>query len=297
MNDFFIDETNEVCQLYTILRDNSEKIDCRNFTNKLWKQTSDYVGKDLRYNSKSQFHQSFWEMYLIATLLEKGFPVVKRQYKRFQSKGPDVQVAGSPVVWFEAIAVEAGSGRDAVRDLDIESKIARNLLQDMDKILLRLIAGIYKKNEKYNTYRKDSVVKKDEPFIIALNAALVPSIQILDLLNLPCIVKSVFSVGNEVEVFNVGKRTVVDRYNEYQDRVVKVNGTPMPTNFFEDQISKGISAILYSTANVSAYRKLGCDFKLIHNPKAINPIPRGFLNFGSEYWRENDQLICKKYSE
>ena len=67
-----------------------------------------------------QFHQCFWEMYLIAALLEQGFPVVERENKRYKKEGPDVQV-GNLSVWFEAIAVTAGSGLDPVKNiLDIE---------------------------------------------------------------------------------------------------------------------------------------------------------------------------------
>lgn len=57
----------------------------------------------------------------------------------------------------------------------------------------------------------------------------------------------------------------------------------------------GISAVLYSTAHVFAYRKLGTGFKLVHNPKTRAPIPKGFLKIGSEYWMEEDKLICKQY--
>ncbi len=292
MSNFFTDGAVN-SQLYKYLRDDLGKqaSDARAFTNKLWEYTFDYVDLDLQTNAREQFHQCFWEMYLIATLLEKGFPVIKREYRCYKRKGPDVQV-GNLTAWLEAIAVTPGKGPDAVQELEPDSEFAVDVPQD--KIKMRLTAGIQEKYSKYKAYEKKGIVKQNEPFIIAINAALVTHVQVLEL-TVPWIVKSLFPIGHEVLQLNVGTRKVVDQYHDYQEYIVKQKGTRIPTIFFEQAESEGISAVLYSTAHVFAYRKLGAGFKLVHNPKARAPIPKGFLKFGSEYWMEEDKLICKQY--
>jgi hypothetical protein len=294
MSDFFLDGS-VGNRLYRYLIDDSiqQACDARSFTNKLWECTSSYVGRDLQTNAKEQFHPCFWEMYLIAALLEQGFPVVKRGRRRCKRKGPDVQV-GNLSAWFEAIAVTAGSGLDAVQELDPHSEVAIDVPQD--KIKLRLMAAIQEKHSKYQTYRKNEIVKQGEPFIIALNAALIPHVQVLEL-TVPWIVKALFPIGHEVLQLNLNTRKVVDQYHDYQECVVKEKGTQIPTTFFEQPESEGISAVLYSTAHVFAYRELGADFKLVHNPQAATPLSKGFLKVGTEYWVEGDQLFCQEYSE
>ncbi len=293
MNNFFLDGTSSD-PLYRQLRDDSGTIvfEAREFTNDLWKCTSDYVDLDIKTSARDQFHSRFWEMYLIATLRKRGFPVVKREFRRFKSKGPDIQV-GNVITWFEAIAVIAGNGPDAVPEINQRSKVAPDVSQS--KIMLRLTAGLQVKNDQYRKYRHDNIIKENEPFIIALNAALIPHLHHALDLHIPWIVKSVFLIGHEVLQLKKGK--VVGNYHQFQDAIVKENGTPIEKNFFEQPESKGVSAVLYSTANVSGYRDLGNDFILVHNPNARAPIPRGFLPFGSEYWLENNDLICKIHTE
>ena len=294
MSDFFIGGTVDN-PLYRYLRDDfvQQACDARSFTNKLWESTSSYLDLDLQTNAKKQFHQCFWEMYLTAALLEQGFPVVERESRRCKRKGPDVQL-GNLDAWFEAIAVTAGSGSDAIQELEPESNIAIDVPQD--KIKLRLMAAIREKHLKYQTYKENGIVKQGEPFIIALNAALIPHVQAVEL-TVPWIVKSLFPIGHQVLQFNIRTRNVVDQYHDYQEYVVKEKGTQIPTTFFEQPGSEGISAVLYSTAHVFAYRKLGADFKLVHNPQADAPIPKQFLKVGTEYWLEGDKLFWKEYSQ
>jgi len=292
LSDFFINSIDDRdSDLHKFVRDDC---DARTFTNNLWERTSDYLDKDLQTNARSQFHNSFWEMYLVATLLEYDFPVVTRENRRSTKKigSPDVQV-GNVIAWFEAITVSAGSNLDEVSELNPKSKVAKDVPQD--KIKMRLTHAIQCKNKTHQTYIRNEVVKEGEPFIIALNASQIPHTLIE--LSIPWIVKALFGIGHEVLQFDRNTKEVEDQYHNYQGFAKKENGTQIPMNFFEEPDSRGISAILYSTANVFAYRKLGSDFVVVHNPQATAPIRKGFLKVGTEYWVEEDQLFHQDHNK
>ncbi len=71
----------------------------------------------------------------------------------------------------------------------------------------------------------------------------------------------------------------------------------IPTTFVEREVSRGISAVVYSTAEGFNWNGvLGGDLTLIHNPLAISPLPRGFLGVGHEWWRDGDQLVRQDHS-
>jgi len=167
---------------YMHLRDalGQKAYDARAFTNSLWERTIGYVDPDIQKKAEEQFHPRFWEMYLAATLLEQGFPVMGRERRRFRTKGPDVQI-GNLDAWLEAIAVTAGTGLNTVQEFDPESKIAINMLNLQDKVKLRLTSAIHDKHQKYQTYKKNGIVKEGEPFIIAVNSALIPPVQTVEL--------------------------------------------------------------------------------------------------------------------
>lgn len=287
MNNFFSSKIAED-RLYSHLRDSTEQQsrNAKDFTNQLWLRTADYVDLELLTEASKQFHPRFWEMYLIAALLEHGFPVIPRKERKFQKKGPDIQV-GCVYAWIEAIAVSSGTTSEAVPELNSETKFATNLPQD--KIKLRLTTAIQKKYARYQAYLREGIVKQGEPFIIALNAALVPHLQIVEL-SVPWIVKAVFPIGHEVLRFSPDNRSILEQYHTCQNYAVKGDGIRIPTTFFQQAESKGISAILYSNAHAFGYKRLGCDFKLVHNPQASVPLSRGFLKVGTEYWMEGDQL-------
>jgi len=111
------------------------------------------------------------------------------------------------------------------------------------------------------------------------------------------IVRTVFPFGHEVLQFNMDTKKVTEQYHNYQGSILKKEGSPILTTFFEQPESGGITAVLYSIAHAFAYRKLGGDFKLIHNPQATAPLPKGFLKVGTEYWVEGDQICCQEYSQ
>lgn len=251
----------------------------------LWSTTAPFSDPRLPQRARQDFHSSYWELLLAASLIDAGLPVARRNRRRHRSKGPDIQVGDKPVkAWVEATAVTAGQGADLV-------PAAGNRIRTVpdDAIKLRLLAAVHEKHEKYKHYLTRGVVQAGEPYIIAINAALVPS-AFLEL-TIPRIVRCLFPFGHEVLELNLAAKAITGSHHEYSDSVTKASGAPVSTDAFERSDYAGISAVLYSSANVwNPVPVLGGDLILVHNPFAASPVPRGFLPKGIEYWKESGQL-------
>ena len=120
----------------------------REFLEKLWERTSEYVDSDLPDKATRQFHQCFWEMYLAATLLDLRLRLVPRAARKKRDAGPDLQVGSN--VWLEAIAVTEGTGPDAVATapIGVASQVPDNQMK------LRLISGVDEKRGKFERYEQ-----------------------------------------------------------------------------------------------------------------------------------------------
>jgi hypothetical protein len=257
----------------------------RDLIDSLWRQTAAYLERGIPNRMRFEFHACFWEMYLAAILLDHQLQVVSREKRSHSSKGPDIQV-GNVDAWFEAIAAAAGEGPDAVPGYSF-GKVAR--VPD-EQFKLRLMGAIQTKFLIYQSYLSKGWVKESEPFVIAVNAGDIPHVH--QELPLPRIISAVFPFGYEVVRFDVQTNAYVDSHFTHQGDVRKKSGASVPTTYFEQEPSRGISAIVYATADAFNCRGMpGADFILTHNPLATAPLPRGFLPVGRECWRDGKELV------
>jgi hypothetical protein len=82
----------------------------------------------------------------------------------------------------------------------------------------------------------------------------------------------------------------------FRGAINKKNGSPITTDVFVTKEAEYVSAVLYNPHHfVNSLRMNGSVFRLIHNPNALNPIPRGLLQFGIEAWVEGDNLHFKDW--
>jgi hypothetical protein len=135
----------------------------REFTNELWNQTAPFLDPELQRRAEAQFHQSFWEMYLVAAVLDLGLPVRPRCERRFANRGPDLQI-GDVAAWIEAVAVTPSVGDDAVPTAELGK--VRSVPHD--GIKLRLLSGLSEKRRRYEDYRVGNVVRPGEPCVVAI---------------------------------------------------------------------------------------------------------------------------------
>lgn len=260
----------------------------RDFVEELWSRYEPYADAEFPALARTCFHPRFWEMYLGCSLLEGGRFVVPRERRRTIHKGPDLQLEND-AGWIEAIAVTPGEGADAVE----EGPSGKERSVPDDRIILRLLAGIGEKRRKYDGYLCGEVVRPNEPYVIAINAALVPSARSEQ--SIPRIVRAVYPFGYEQIHFDTRTLDAVGRSFQYRDTIYKLSGADVSTRIFEDPHFAGISGVLYSAVDVWNYPSpLAGDFVLVHNELATNPIPRGFLRAGLECWVENQTLTLSR---
>ena len=256
----------------------------REFLEKLWERTSEYVDSDLPDKATRQFHQCFWEMYLAATLLDLRLRLVPRAARKKRDAGPDLQVGSN--VWLEAIAVTEGTGPDAVATapIGVASQVPDNQMK------LRLISGVDEKRGKFERYEQIGIIGPDDVRIVALNATLVPPLHFE--WHPPRIVRALMEFGNPVLMLDRQTRNVVERTNEHQTAIKKLSGSEVGQGMFHDGTCRAVSACLYSVASFTYDREvLGCDFDMVHNPTATVPLPRGLVPRGKEHWTEGDELV------
>jgi len=282
--DGFFQSGNDCDPGYMNVRDLAHHSEDRVFVESLWQMYRPYADTNFRSDARHHFNEQFWEMYLGCTLLEHGFRISSGG-----SIGPEFySTIQHQRCWFEAIAPSAGCGPDAVPDVRYGAPVATQV--PADEIILRLRHGIHEKHQKYSHDCKAGVVVSDEPYIIGINSKRIRTI--LSDPEIPFIVKSVLPFGDLTVVIDIHEHRIVDSFHSHRDVITKQSGSPVSTDVFENPVYAGISAVLYSNVDAANYPDLfGADFKVVHNPMAANPIPRGILNFGVEYWVEDGELV------
>lgn len=286
MDGFFVEKSGKD-YLYNLIQDEiCIKNKCaKYYVNKLWEVSCLYLGDDLRSAAQDQFHQCFWEMYLVSVLLDLGLPLLAQSDRRCRGEGPDIQIGSNPSAWIEAIAPTRGDGQDAVPGHACDKVVE---VPD-EQFKLRLTAAISEKFRKYEKYTNKGIVSESEPFVIAINVGSIPYRH--QELNVPRVVSVLYGIGSQVVHLDPSTMQSVGSSYSQQSHVQKNNGVQIPATFFQGQHSCGISGILYSTVDPwNRPTRLGSDFLFIHNKNARNPLPCGFLKVGRECYVEGDQL-------
>src|SRR5437879_13909766 len=95
---------------YAAVRDCAHLAHIREQIERLWLIYEPYADKHFLDESRCQFHQRTWELYVGCTLIQHGFVP-----KKVSDEGPEFYVEiGGKKIWIEAIAPEPGQGPDAV---------------------------------------------------------------------------------------------------------------------------------------------------------------------------------------
>lgn len=260
------------------------------FVEGLWREAHQYVDPKIHTKLPNQFHQRFWELYLAASLLEAGLNL---QYKSVPD-GPDicVEVDDGLRIWVEAVTAAPGQGNDAVQEVKLGT--VRSVPDD--QIKLRLLNAFAGKSKKYQQYREKNWVGLEDPYIIAINAAQVPSARLE--LEIPRIIMSFLPFGFPVLHLSRETLEVTGTGYEYQGKVIKASGTEIETTSFLNPEYSGISAVIYSCVDAFNHpTEISQSLLLFHNPLATAPLPLGFLKKGQEYWVVGGHLKNKNWNQ
>ncbi len=276
MNSVF--EVNGTDEIYCTLKrsTNSQDQEARDFVERLWKEVHSYLDPDLLHELPNQFHQRFWEMYLAASMREAGLSLDQKKSR----DGPDICIkVGESRIWIEAVTASSGQGNDAVKKA--ECGVVRDVPDD--QIKLRLLNAFTEKTKKYKQYLEKNWVNVEDHYIIAINAAQVPSARLER--EIPRIVRCLLPFGDQVLHLDRETLELFDTSYEYQQYVTKASGSEIETTSFLNPEYSGVSAVIYSCVDVFQYPKeIGQSLLLFHNPLASNRLSPGFLKKGNEYW-------------
>lgn len=261
--------------------------DARAFVQDIWPRVAPYLDSEFASKAARNFHPHFWELYLVASLQAAGLQLIPRAQRKGSDEGPDVLLTTGGAI--EAVIAMPGVGPDAVTEGALG--IARSVPDP--EIRLRLLNAIDEKRRKLQRYHESKVHPPDAPFVVAVNAARVPSARLE--LPLPRIVRALFGIGH-LEVRVALESLEILGASHGREEAIKKRGTGADVRtdgFLSPGPLTGVSAVLYScTDSVNRPTCLGGDFVVVHNPHATVPLEPGYLPAREEYvYREGD-VIC-----
>ncbi len=261
--------------LYTRLRDGTDphSVKRRAFFNALWREYSPLASKGFPKKLQMEFHQRWWEMYLVAGMLHLELsPTLSKS-----DSGPDVVLdIGGQQVFVEAVAPSVGTKSDRVPE-----PVQNGMSEFPEReCLLRLTQALTDKCRRLQDYVDSGVIPTDACVIIALSASDLNQFgTLLDgVHHAPLSVLA--GVGPTVVTFG-GERLP---YSSRRSILQRDSGSNVDVALFEKPIFSIISGVLYSPIDLwNATLQPENSLSLFVNPSANQPIPNAFLK-RFEHW-------------
>lgn len=214
----------------------------------------------------------FWEMFLGCQLLAAGKTLLPTSDRQRRGGQPDICVVeGSSKIWIEAIAPDVGdAGPDQVRGPVPVNEGGGLVPAPIRQAQLRTTSALWTKTQKVDRYRRDGVIARAEPALIAIGAGrfgiYVPEEP------LPLVLSAVFPIGPEVVTLNVETGVVSDPRFQPSFQIERTGGTIPRTAFLEPQFS-GVAGVIWSRASIGNMSRQDRPLSLVHNPLATAPMP------------------------
>jgi type I restriction enzyme S subunit len=266
----------------------STRHDFRDWLESLWIQYKPYADTNFEDELKKHFAQRAWELHLGTTLLNRGYALAEHK-----NTGPDFAIPYEDKnIQIEAIAVEKGNGQDKVPEMEFIEKMGEMDVPEKE-MLLRLTSGLEEKYRKYLSYLKNSHIKNEDPFVIAIDRSDLGHVDP----QIPLVLKCLFAIGHQVLFIkkdNASSPKITGSTWSGRDKLNKASGSEIPLLFFRDSTYEGLSAVIYCTDNIlnspKDPKRMGDNFVIVHNPFAKNPLPDNYLKFGDIWKQEGNQV-------
>jgi len=271
-------------------RDHATKAGEREYLERAWQRVGHLVG-DRRQHFLKEFRSNFyaksWELYLLAVLSDAGCAI-----EPGKPEGPDICASiGGRRVWIEAVVPTPGAPQSADRVPQRPSGHRGVLhLYPEASLLLRYRSVLEEKLSKVDSYVNMGLIADDDSVLVAVNHGAIEDSDLHDL-EVPAMVKAVFPMGEPV--------LVVVPYSKERPRVeipprfaiTKKSGAEVSTTLFLEPRSGSVSGVLFASQLVWNLRKSAeKDLRLVHNPHAAAPFPRGAFPLRCEFWVEEGEL-------
>lgn len=205
--------------------------------------------------------------------------------------GPDFLLeVGGKRLWIEVICpTPTGVPTDW---LQIQTNIATSMPHEA--ILLRWTSAIKEKTEKLvgssdgkvRGYLERGVVSPNDMYVIAVNGCQLrhgPFPALCGISQFPYAAEAVFPIGPyQIQIDRETLRTVGHGHQQ-RFTIKKPNGASVPSHAFLDPRYQSVSAVW--AVDFNGFGAIGNPepSALIHNPNAVNPLPRGFLPVDDEF--------------
>ncbi len=269
---------------YVAVRDAPDLADVKSFIEQLW---ADYwPSSDLHFlrESKIQFHQRTWELYLWHVLKMYGHDPQKSG-----PKGPDMWFnLDHTKIWVEAVAPGQGIGPDAVPSMRTLGEMIdageEPVFQDVPEaqILLRFTQAISDKLKKYEDYCSAGIIDPEDGYIIAINGR--EAMAYRSDIEIPFAIKATMGLGSLAVLFDPDPTKETESHYQRRLQILKTNGSATSTELFLNERYRSVSALLCSDRDiVNVPSQAGPDMYYFHNPLASTPLPSGAFTFCREY--------------
>jgi hypothetical protein len=245
-------------------------LEARTRVEALWEQFYSFADPNFLTEIRRDFQARFWEMYLTCTMLQhqdRGYQV------SCPKPGPDIllEFQGSRI-WIEAVT--ATDGTPGLPD-SLGPKV--DSTNPEQKIILRYTNAIREKYRKYMGYLRNGLIRKNDAYVIAINAANLRFKGIHAADDAPPFVKALYPLGFFQLLLDRVSGDIVGHGNETRFEIAKASGNKVGVYAFLDRQSRGISAVLCSFASPTYTGPLGLDFELAYNPMARSPLPENLI--------------------
>ncbi|MCD4735705.1 MAG: hypothetical protein K8R53_06645 [Bacteroidales bacterium] len=242
--------------------------------------------RELTSGQDSKFWACISEALLADRLHDKSFP----ERNTTDDEGPDFLIEDRNLkVWIEVICPEPRGIPENWLSL---GKGVTNF-PHVD-ILLRWTAAIKEKAEKLigndegtiTGYLKKGIVASNEAYVIAVNGCQLrngPFPALYGISQFPFAVEAVFPIGPIQLRINKETGKAVDQGHQHRPYVINKNNAQVPAFTFLDPRFNQISAIWAVDLNGGSVIGNSEPMTVIHNPNALNPIPKGLLPTDNEY--------------
>lgn len=272
------------CQEFVACRDHELKREAREALEKAWQEYGHLCpeGNEFVRRFQLEFLARSWELWLIAVLSASGL-----QLERPPPKGPDVLVRPSngTRLWIEAVVPTPGGDGTADRVWQ-RPPGARGPFTGprCEQVALRYLSALRDKLKKINDYRAEGIIADTDACLIALNQGAIIDGDLCDV-EIPLLVRSVFGIGSPVLIIPVSEECKPYGHTPMIENFSKKNGAKVSATQFLDGTAAALSGVLFAAQVVW---NLGWDasrtLRMVHNPLATVPLPRGTISTQCEMW-------------
>lgn len=235
---------------------------------------------ELQSDNEQQFWSKTWEALLYRRLKLLGGVV------RGGGAGPDFHVTLPSLEFFVEATVPAPEGIPE----EWFSEVAECSVP-FDEILLRWTSSIRDKNLQHQQHVKRGSVAEDVPFVIAINACRLQMPGFSDEVGVsqwPYAVEAVFPIGPLAVPVDRTTGKLGDTYQSVRFSITKGGNVSIPTDSFLRDEYSDVSAIVgcsgyYVPPDANPDWEGLPHMCVVHNPRAKNPLPHGWLPGATEY--------------